>query len=271
MDLRDYVKIGLEFEKRELEFYEKAIAKKVDGELRIKNKGEKREIYIKRNDRLEYVNKEKIQEAARIVYYKRKVATVEILRKSINAREKLIAEYVPLNKDTLDQIMEKEYSREILDALSVRDEKVRIRDKRMEMCKKPSENKYETQGLVHQTKFGLNVRSRIEVMIAEALFDAGVSFRYEEELKLSDEMGQKQSRYPDFTIHCADGKKIYWEHAGMLDNPEYEARHNEKMHMFYINNIFEPNNLIVTMENASHELDMESIWRVINGMILPVI
>lgn len=272
MDLRDYVEIGLEFERRQLNYYRMAITKYVDGSVYLRTrKNAKDELYIKKgNEKAEYVKKSNANVAASIIMKHRAEVAITILEKSIKAREQLLKRYEPLNDKTIDSYLKKQYSKSILEELGSRNSKIRIHDKRLTICTTPSENAFERGAACQQTKFGLNVRSRIEVMIAEALFDAGITFRYEEELKLYDEKGHAQIRYPDFTIHCSDGRKIYWEHAGMYDNPDYAAKHNEKLKLYFLNDIVEPVNLIVTMENRAHELDMESIWRIITGLIKPV-
>ena len=62
------------------------------------------------------------------------------------------------------------------------------------------------------------VKSKGEYIIHKALQRSGLNFQYEEELKL------KKLNYPihpDFVIKLEDGRKIYWEHLGMLDTRKY--------------------------------------------------
>ena len=75
------------------------------------------------------------------------------------------------------------------------------------------------EGLVHRTSKGLAVRSKSELVIAEALGTAGIDFEYEKPLTFHG-----QTRYPDFTIEDEIyGRTVYWEHLGMLSNPEYRT------------------------------------------------
>ncbi|MHA4815849.1 AAA family ATPase [Streptomyces aculeolatus] len=80
--------------------------------------------------------------------------------------------------------------------------------------------------LVHVTHFGLTVRSKNEVIIADLLKRlADGRFAYEKPLYGRD--GRR--RFPDFTIATDDpDRPIYWEHLGMLDYPGYAARWEEK-------------------------------------------
>ncbi|MYQ77579.1 MULTISPECIES: ATP-dependent DNA helicase [unclassified Streptomyces] len=80
--------------------------------------------------------------------------------------------------------------------------------------------------VVHVTHFGLPVRSKNEVIIADLLKRlADGRFVYEQPLR-----GRNgELRYPDFTISTNDpARPIYWEHLGMLNNPDYAARWDRK-------------------------------------------
>lgn len=63
-------------------------------------------------------------------------------------------------------------------------------------------NKYEEK-LIHKTKLGEMVRSKLEGIIANILFDYGITdYRYENALKLN-----RITIHPDFTIFL-DGKRF---------------------------------------------------------------
>ena len=65
---------------------------------------------------------------------------------------------------------------------------------------------------------GIVVFSKIEFIIYKALQKSGLKFKYEEPLQL-EKLSYKI--HPDFTIYLRDGKKLYWEHLGMLDTRKY--------------------------------------------------
>ena len=72
---------------------------------------------------------------------------------------------------------------------------------------------------VHRTANGEMVRSKSEVIVADALKHIGVEYEYEEPLRMED----GSIRSPDFTIRSQGRPTIYWEHLGMLDNAGYRA------------------------------------------------
>ena len=86
------------------------------------------------------------------------------------------------------------------------------------------------EGLIHRTKRGDLVRSKSEVIIANELLAQGVDrYEYEAPLTLPD----GRTRYPDFTIVDDDtGARCYWEHLGLLHNPDYEARWTRKLNAY---------------------------------------
>lgn len=80
-------------------------------------------------------------------------------------------------------------------------------------------------GLVHVTDGGILVRSKNEVIIAGLLDElAPGAWAYEQPLEAPD--GTR--RLPDFTVTAADGRVVYWEHLGMLEDPAYAAAWERK-------------------------------------------
>lgn len=81
------------------------------------------------------------------------------------------------------------------------------------------------EGLIHRTSKGLSVRSKSELIIAEALTHAGTTFNYEKALTLGG-----STRYPDFTIEDEiSGRTVYWEHLGMLEREDYRRSWEKKL------------------------------------------
>lgn len=73
---------------------------------------------------------------------------------------------------------------------------------------------------------GVTVSSKIEMIIYNALKKSGLNFKYEDPLKL-DKLSYLI--HPDFTITLRNGKKIYWEHLGMLDTRKYYRDWQERL------------------------------------------
>ena len=71
---------------------------------------------------------------------------------------------------------------------------------------------------IHSTSKGDKVRSKSEVIIANLLFQHDLKYEYE----LPLEHGGGNPIKPDFTIFLPDGKKIFWEHLGLLGTETYD-------------------------------------------------
>jgi hypothetical protein len=128
------------------------------------------------------------------------------------------------------------------------------------------------EGLIHRTKRGDLVRSKSEVIIANELLSQGID-RYEYELKL--ELPSGAIRYPDFTIVDDDtGETFYWEHLGMLHNPEYRARWERKRAAYREAGILtreegagEAGTLIVTRDDQSGGIDAAEIAKLVSDVV----
>ncbi len=73
---------------------------------------------------------------------------------------------------------------------------------------------------VHRTGRGDDlVRSKSEVIVADALHELKLPYRYEAPLAFPGEL----PRHPDFTIARPGKPPVYWEHLGRLDLAGYRA------------------------------------------------
>lgn len=115
--------------------------------------------------------------------------------------------------------------------------------------------------LVHKTVRGELVRSKSEVIIANALHYHGLEYIYEPELILEGKM-----KRPDFKVVDDDtGEEWYWEHCGMMDDPKYRKHWEDKKAFYKKNGIEEGKNLIVTYdENGS--LDSQKVEEIIQDV-----
>lgn len=115
------------------------------------------------------------------------------------------------------------------------------------------------------TKNGEQVRSKSEVLIANALFDAGIPYLYEKPLKLYD-----KAVLPDFTIlDLRSRKTIYWEHFGMMEQEKYKDKAYEKIISYQRAGYMMGVDLIATFESSSRPLGTKEIERMITGLLAP--
>ena len=125
--------------------------------------------------------------------------------------------------------------------------------------------------VMHRTSDGVFVKSKSELIIYEMLTANKVPFRYEERLILFDGRGEKVFRYPDFTIHFPDGRQLFWEHIGLLQDTAYQTRFLNSLPLYHLNNIKPFDNLYFSFDDPDGGLDMATISRIITQNILPFI
>lgn len=119
--------------------------------------------------------------------------------------------------------------------------------------------KFYEEKMIHKTVRGELVRSKSEVIIANALYYNGLDYEYEPELELEGKI-----KRPDFKIEDYDmGIVWYWEHCGMMTDLGYRKRWEEKKKFYEKNGIIEGKNLIVTYDDEKGGLDASEIQRII--------
>ena len=109
---------------------------------------------------------------------------------------------------------------------------------------------------------GISVRSKSELIIANALDSCHVPYRYEAALLLG-----RNVKYPDFTImRPFDGKLVYWEHFGLTDRADYMKSMTTKIHDYMENDIVLWRDLVCTFEDDIK--DSKRIYQLIEWFIL---
>ena len=88
--------------------------------------------------------------------------------------------------------------------------------------------------LLHVSTNGIPMASKNEVIIAQIL-EQLVPGKWEYERVLQGTDGREV--LPDFTINLDDGRTVFWEHAGMLDVPDYASKWDLKKQWYADNGI----------------------------------
>ena len=112
-------------------------------------------------------------------------------------------------------------------------------------------NDFAPEAKIYLTDRGENVRSKSELMIANALDHYNIPYRYEYPLKKVKGV----PIYPDFTVLNVKKRKTYiWEHFGMMDDSEYANRALDRINRLQMNGYFPGESLIITYETSIHPL-----------------
>lgn len=126
------------------------------------------------------------------------------------------------------------------------------------------ENDYRKEELTQTSHDGVPMRTKSEVNIAGRLGHFGVENVYEKPLELNRKIYR-----PDFTIkRPRDGKTIYWEHAGLMEDLKYRARHERKLRDYEQYGIVPWRNLIITYDDDKGGIDVKLVDALIRGWLL---
>ena len=115
------------------------------------------------------------------------------------------------------------------------------------IAKEEAGKKRYAENYIHLTDKGEQVASKSELIIANILYSYGIKYEYERPITING-----ITYKPDFTIWRPDGTIILWEHAGLMDDPEYARKFENKLIQYQKAGYTQANNLIVTYdENGS--------------------
>lgn len=114
------------------------------------------------------------------------------------------------------------------------------------------------------TRKGVQVRSKSEIIIADALDAADVPFRYEQALFI----GGFSPVYPDFTVLNKRTRAEYvWEHFGAMDDADYCQAALQKLNQYALAGYLPGDRLIVTQESADVPLDTRLVSALIERFL----
>ncbi len=114
----------------------------------------------------------------------------------------------------------------------------------------------------YNTKRGIRVRSKSEVIIADILDMLEIPFLYEKPLRL-----QEGIVHPDFTLlNVKEKKEVYWEHFGMMDDIEYRNHAFNKIRNYENSGYYLNDKLIITFETSKYPISTRSIKNMLEKM-----
>ncbi len=115
---------------------------------------------------------------------------------------------------------------------------------------------FSQDSVVIYTEKGEQVRSKSEKILADYFYHRGIPYKYEKPLLLKG-VG---TVYPDFTILSPKTHgEIYWEHHGMMDDPNYVKSAIRKIETYQKNGIYLGEKLIVTFETSDMPLNTRTM------------
>ena len=232
--------------------YERALSDLPEGRLVCKKiKGTLQYYHVQGDGKEIIINKKNLDLILDLKLKKRLKVQCKQIETNLHFQENLLKHYKPY--ETADVDLPYSYREETLRAWA---------------NEKYKQNTYKQDMKIFKTSFGLKVRSKSEVIIAEMLHEAGIPFRYDPEIILYDKNKCVHKVSPDFVIMTPSGRKIIWEHWGLFGDEGYRACNYWKLELYFQNDIILSDNLIITMDTKDGGIDAGYIERVIKGQVL---
>lgn len=123
-------------------------------------------------------------------------------------------------------------------------------------------NKAHPEGLKHQSPSGNILRSKSECLIDMSLFYRGIPFRYESKLVIGT-----NKFFPDFTFYKEKtGEYKYWEHFGMMDDPQYRKKALAKIDQYIKAGLIPNEEVIFTFETSMTPISVNMIDKMIHSI-----
>lgn len=112
---------------------------------------------------------------------------------------------------------------------------------------------------------GEPVRSKSEKIFADTLYKMGIPYIYEMPVRFKG-WGYVN---PDFTVlNVRTRQEYYWEHFGMMDNPEYAEKAIKKIAMYEKNGIYQGKKLLLTYETKNRSMNTKQLEAFITEFLL---
>ena len=214
-----------------------------DGKLHIRNNDGK--IFFR-----EYNNgvqrgitkdKERIYRLARKDFVSEKI---KVTAKKIRALEEMFKKLNDIDAESkTDKLLER-YSMLDSNKLALSEDELRIYNNRF------SHNPFNKDGLIYKTEDGVSMRSKSERFIGSFLENEGLLYMYEPELIIGG-----RNMYPDFVILRPDGKRVIWEHCGLINDIDYYNKMIKRLDEYRKIGYVQHKNLICTYEEDLQNIE----------------
>ena len=124
---------------------------------------------------------------------------------------------------------------------------------------------FRDKDLIFQTARGDYVRTKIEMITADILYDLNLHYIYEKRIRLKNGKWKR----PDFTILShVNGNIYYLEICGMLSNPEYCDNLAMKIQEYSETGIILGKNLLLMFESENAPFNANALKRMLQSTVM---
>ena len=235
--------------------------KQPTGRLRVITNHDRSQYYLVdkgSNSNGKYLPRKERRRAAAIAQRDYNAAVAGIIGRQITALNNLTENYHPEEIDTAFTGLHPG-RRPLVTPVREPDEDFIARWRHLPYTGKP----FEINAPEHYTASGVRVRSKSEIIIADALDRADIPYRYEYPTSVKG----WGTLYPDFT--CLDTRtreEIIWEHFGLMHDREYAEQTVQKIARYAASGYTLGKNFIATFEANTSPLSIKQVQGYINTL-----
>ena len=233
---------------------EKTLKKVPEGYLRICKSGNKTQFYHRTNPKDfngKYIRSEEVEFAKKLAQKDYDSHVLKAAEKEIYAIDKYLS-YVPNNvAEEIYETLHPERQKLVI-PITLTDEKY-VENWLSEEYERKSF--YEDLPELY-TANRERVRSKSEIIIADTLLREGIPYKYEKPLYLNT----YGKIHPDFTVlNVRTREDFYWEHLGMMDDPQYVESALKKIEAYERSGFFLGEKLILTFESKRNPISQKVV------------
>ena len=256
--LLDTIQVCLAQFRQQFDLVTKRLKTAPEGSIKVLRKGRRIELYHRtsKSDREgTYLNKAHLTLAKNLAQKDYDLRAAKILAKKIKLLSPLEKAY-PQNE--LEQLYER-YPQKVQQLIKP------LTLSKKEYCKQWESVSYkglpfDEKAPPYTTDKGERVRSKSELIIANALFHSKVPYRYEYPLQIKG-IGEF---HPDFLcLNPRTGREVLWEHFGLMDDTTYRNNAISKLSKYSESGFVPGKNFIYTMETSTMPLNSRFVKKVI--------
>lgn len=248
---------------RILQIHEDALISAPEGKLRIGRNRSSRQYYLRNcpSDRQgKYIKRTQESLAKALAQKDYDCKIVDEFRLEVKAIRRFLDEYHPERVDDVFRSLHEKRKPLVMP--------VRLLD--VDYIRRWSSIEYEKKGFEEDapefyTTRGERVRSKSEIMIADALYRQNIPYRYEYPIHIAG-LG---TVHPDFIcLNIRERQEYLWEHCGMMSNSTYSDAAVKKIEKYLSAGYYPGKNTILSFETSSRPLSSRVIEQNIRGYLL---
>lgn len=131
------------------------------------------------------------------------------------------------------------------------------------------DNRFPMPQNANQAADGTRMRSKSEIILYNIICDLGLPVKYDVDINLVNETGEKVYKNADFVFPHKDGGLVVLEHLGLLDDDTYLTKAVHKVRLYQRNGYTVNDRLFLTADDTNGKFNAFMAKELVKVMIMP--